>query len=1105
MMRFALAAVLAFLQPVSAYAQFRGRAVVPGIVAVPPVIPTVFAVPGLSAPTPAFNVPAPAAFAAPAASLPAPAATFVPALPAPVSLPALPAPASFPALPAPASLPAPAAPFIPVHLAGPNAADLAPQFFDGTKRPDSAEDSAVPAAPAGIRAGSWDLRPAAKSVASVVVVGPRNFELPEDDSDSDDLMPGISSSKDPDTRSMHTLISSPLDPMEAMMVLRLQFHMTQEQAQAQVERLPAVLKTHFEETLARHAHDSAAEDGAVVHTVRDGLSFWADFSTPTDPEKRAAAAVFMRGTVRRMFSKDFAYGLVYSLAHATSANSRVVDATALSTADRDALVRLAESTGLRTARAGRWLLVGSGTGFHLMRSIMASAQALSDPAQTAKLDKVLGFVARRGISIGRDQHLAAAAFYHPLDRRLAFVMPSRADLNTLSHEGTHARFHAFEDRLDHWLRARNYALPYEVDGPAVAIIGHGGYFNLLNELNSWRLGESFDGGKSDADILALLRDSYGRQAGAEAAAVFGRQWPVERVNGVSVPRLIRRSVRTLNMLEEASVDELGRNAIMTGDGGAQRDFLRLAAARFAKSAAMSEARRRIAAALVERGSDDGVRGAAERLLRPDEKEPAPGSRAAARRDYSKAASTWIKGLAAEGTPVIPLNLTFGAESVFRFAHESGLTDYDAVIRGLQKRFGADAAVVSSSERALFKTILSRPEKGLEAKIKAYLAEFNARGFKTLWTEFAKNPGYDLRKLLVDKHKDEFTPAHAAQLVRWALDGAAPESLKTGAADLLEGLLSAHGLDTLYPRHQLESLQAMQRSMNEAKGVPPDADMPKNRAPGGPHRLLGPEVDRALAKGMFDGNPGIHRLKIIELITQRTYPEELPALRARVVSVLTDATAPRFDQWVARMFMVPADSFLFSAHARWGSSVARAVLDDSSPNATALEFVGEHLRQGLGATLKGPSWGRYHARLDEMTRREAIDAVTGYSPEDAVEYRQALDDLWRLINHADPKVAKSALYALVERPVFFLGLEERLAAAPPTPLIRELLAMTEPGFVPALEAAAASARAPLSPAAAFVPEGAPSLKSPPPAAGVFAPVLRLPARVRAAVSAYFFSK
>lgn len=1104
-MRFTLAGILAFLQPVSAYAQIRGRAVVAGTVAVPPVLPAVFVVPSFSAPAPTFSVPAPPAMAAPTAFLPVPAATVVPALMAPLAPAAIPATAALPSLLAPASLPAPAAAFIPSHLGGPNAAGLAPQFFDGTKPTASAEDSAVPAAPAGIRTGSWDLLPAAKSVASVVVVGPRNFELPDERSDSDDAMPGISSSKDPDARSMHTLISSPLDPMEAMMVLRLQFHMTQEQAQAQIERLPEVLKTHFEETLARHAHESSARDGAIIHTVRDGLAFWADFAAANDPERRAAAAVFMRGTVRRMFSKDFAYGLVHSLAHDTSANSRVVDAAALSSADRNALVRLAEGAGLKMARAGRWLLVGSGAGFHLTRSIMSSAQALNDPAQTAKLDKVLGFVARRGIRIGRDKHLAAAAFYHPLDRRLAFVMPSRADLNTFSHEGTHARFHAFEDRLDRWLRARGYALPYEVDGPAMAIIGRGGYFNLLNELNSWRVGESFDGGKSDAEILALLRDSYGRQAGAEAAAAFGRRWPVERVNGVSVPHLILRSTRALNKLEEASVDELGRNAIKTGDGGAQRDFLRLAAARFAKGSAMSEARRRIAAALVERGADDGVRRAAERLLRPDEKEPVPGSRAAARRNYSEAASTWIRGLAAKGTPVIPLNLTVGAESVFRFALESGLTDYDAVVRGLQKRFGADAAVASSSERELFKTILSRPEMGLEAKIKAYLAEFNARGFKTLWTEFAKNPGYDLRKLLVDKHKDEFSPAHAAQLVRWALDGAAPEDLKTGAADLLERLMSAQGLDTIYPRHQLESLQAMQRSMNESNGVPPDADMPRNRAPGGSHWLLGPEVDRALAEGMFDGNPGIHRLKIIELVTQRTYPEELPALRARVVSVLADATAPRFDQWVARMFMVPADSFLFSAHARWGSSVARAVLDDSSPNATALEFVGEHLRQGLGATLKGPSWGRYHARLDENARREAIEAVTGYSPEDAADYRRALDDLWRMINHTDPKVAKSALYALVERPVFFLGLEERLAAAPSTPLIRELLAMTEPGFAPALEAAAASARAPLSPAAAFAPEGAPPLTPPPPAAGGGAPVLRLPARVRAAVSAYFLSK
>lgn len=1082
-----LAVCLGASPPISAAVSIRLTAPVPaaplgmaGVAGAVPVLTPTLAAPTLSAPAVSLRVPQAAL----------PHAVAAAALPAAVAATAE----------GPVAAEAPAAFAAAAGLAAPRGETKAPLVFDGARQP-STQENAVAAPTPGVRDDSWDLAPAARSRPSVVAIGPRNFELEEKRPDSGDMLDEMRAIKDPDARHFHILTTRPIDPLEAEAALRVAFpELKREQAQAQVQRMPALLKAHFAAVLARHPHKTGERAGAAVHTVEDGLAFWADFASPKDPEARAAAAVFMQSSARRIFDKDLSYSLVRSLCSELSAVSRVVDAAALSKEDRDALTRLAEERGLKTSRSGRWLLVGSGAGFHLMRSVLADAASLKEPAQQAKLDKVLGFLARRGIDIDQDQHLAAAAFYHPLDRRLAFVMPSRADLNTFSHEGTHARFHAFEDGLDRWLAKRGWALPYEDDGPAVALIGHGGYFSLLNELNSWRLGESFDKeGKDDAGIIAVLRDSYGRQAGAEAAAEFGRLWSEARVKGVSVPRLIVESVRALNRLDEAGADDLGRRALEAGEPGPQRDFLRLAAARSRKGATIDGERRRLVAALAARGADEGVRSAAEGLLRPAGTEPAPGSRSAARkarRAYGEAAAEWVKGLAAEGA-IIPFDLGFGAEKVFRFAHERGLSDYDAVIAGLQERFGAEEVSPSRSERALFEAVAARPEAGLEAKLRGYLADFNARGFEALWAEYAKTPDYDLRELLVEKHKAEFTAAHAAQLVRWALAGDTPEALKTGAASLLEGLMSATGLDTIYPSHQLDSLRAMQRSMNASRGADPDAFMPANRPRGPAHPLLGPEVDRALAQGMFDGNPGIHRLKVIELVTQRTYPEELPALRRRVVEVITDAKAARFDQWVARMFMVPADSVLYQAHARWGASVARAVLGGERPNATALEFVGEHLRQGLGPALKGPSWGRTLGRLDAKARAEALAAVAGYSAEDADVYREALDDLWRLMNHPDPKVAKSARYAVAERPVFFIGLEGRLAAAPRTPGLGELLAMTEPGFVPALEAPGAVARAPLAPPAAFKP--AVPAPAPPPAGPGLGGLL---AAARAALLGFF---
>lgn len=132
-----------------------------------------------------------------------------------------------------------------------------------------------------------------------------------------------------------------------------------------------------------------------------------------------------------------------------------------------------------------------------------------------------------------------------------------------------------------------------------------------------------------------------------------------------------------------------------------------------------------------------------------------------------------------------------------------------------------------------------------------------------------------------------------------------------------------------------------------------------------------------------------------------------------------------------------------------------------------------LRAALGAALKGPSWGRYAgARLDAKARREAEEAVAGYSAEDAAAWRQAVEDLWRLLGHPDPKVSTSALYAVAERPAYFLGLESRLAAALADPASPQhaaalrLLGMTEPGFSPLLAPWAAGLPLRRPPAAAF---------------------------------------
>lgn len=895
--------------------------------------------------------------------------------------------------------------------------------------------------------------PAAEPSPSEFLVSDANFEVADEPADPSGLMDELRAIKDPAARDRAWLARSKIEKFDIRRV-ESGARWTPETLDAWARRLPEALKTHFTETLARHEHAATQEDGARTYRVKDGLEFWIDFATPGDPEKRAAAEVFLHGVTRRHLSKDPAYRLVAALTGGPLAVTRIVDAGRLTAGEWSALRRLADDRGLSLARFGRYGLIGSGAGFHLTHAVLLSAQGLSAPALAQRLDRVLTFLARKGIDVGVDENVGAAAFFNPLERRFAYVMPSRAGLNAFSHESTHARFHEFEARLKSWTRARKLAVPYEADGPFVALLADfGGFMNLLNELNSWRTGEAFDGGKSDEAILDILRDSYGRQAGPAAAALFASLWPASRVAGVSVPRLILRAVRALNRLDDAGLRALAGRT----DEPSQMNFLRLVRARHPGGA--PEDLRGLARGLTADGASEAVRETAKALLEAkaaDAVEDPDAARSRERRDYARAAGKWISGFEKDEIKVIPTAMSFGAAAVLRFAAENGLFDYDETIRRMRARWGSDI-VASDDERALFASLAAEPGAAWDDKIVSYLLKYNATGFEALWKGFQEKPSYNLRELLVEKHKADLKAEHVRQLARWALETGVEPELQSASAELLGSLLSAHGFDAIYPPAQLASLQEMQRAMNRKDGRALEDFVPVGRAPASGHWLLS-ALDEGAAAAMFDGKPGTFRLKMIELISQRAFPEELPRLRSRLLGVVTDPKIDRFDQWVARMFLIPSSGQIFQTHYAWGEAVAGAVLADPAPNATALEFVGEFYRLSLGAGFHGPAWGKFNGLLDAARRAEAESAVAKLSPEDAARYRRALDELWRLLGDADEKVRVSALYAIAFRPVFLVGLERRLAAELVDPSSRyrrsaiRLASMAKPGFSPRLDAA-----------------------------------------------------
>lgn len=127
---------------------------------------------------------------------------------------------------------------------------------------------------------------------------------------------------------------------------------------------------------------------------------------------------------------------------------------------------------------------------------------------------------------------------------------------------THSRFHKFTKTLDAWTTTKGYLVPYQIDGPslggmAALYASHGGLFNLLNEVNSWRIGESFEGRGADGDILKTLVEGYGPQAGYEATELLEKVWTPEKLAGKSIPYLIYSEIREFNKMTNDQLVMMG--------------------------------------------------------------------------------------------------------------------------------------------------------------------------------------------------------------------------------------------------------------------------------------------------------------------------------------------------------------------------------------------------------------------------------------------------------------------------------------------------------------------------------------------------------------------
>ena len=347
------------------------------------------------------------------------------------------------------------------------------------------------------------------------------------------------------------------------------------------KRLPRLVKKRFNQTIKNYTVSETSRDEYSVLTIQNGLAFWDSFLKSDSLDERIAAAVFLRTQSRRA-ETDYPVRLLTGLSDRLSYPTQILDTTHLKNHELSVVRRHTLAGKRKSARVGDYLLVGGGNSFFLARKILEAAAKLADKTLSARIYRAVLFLISRGIPIIYDEHQGAAAYYNPSEDQMAYVMPSRADLNTTSHEANHARFQKFQESLRRWIDKKGWAVPYEIDGPSYALFGSvfGSYMNLLNELNSWRIGESFDGGKTDAEILKILRRAYGKQVGWNNVRRWSKQWPARRVKGRSVPKLILESVRKLNTLNEDEISALADAAHEENDAIKAQNFMRLIHARY---------------------------------------------------------------------------------------------------------------------------------------------------------------------------------------------------------------------------------------------------------------------------------------------------------------------------------------------------------------------------------------------------------------------------------------------------------------------------------------------------------------------------------------------
>lgn len=825
-----------------------------------------------------------------------------------------------------------------------------------------------------------------------------------------------------------------------------------------VKDFPLLVKRRIKAcTTSSGGTSSVDADKVTTVALPKAMAFWTCFlgtelvnsSGVAQPDLvgQAAALAWSRHNFPRLKNADSVERLMTRLLDPFQAP--LVSAFKASWLDLDTRTLLAknlEARGYRIFKKDDLVLIGSGPAYFLLVDLISKFDDSNrDQVLSKRLARVVRMMQSEGIPVVQEDLNGAVAFYSPLYDYVSFSIPHGTDANTYTHEMTHARFRRFESALQDWTDAKDYAIPYEIDGPNGGFLfwdyWFGGFMNLLNELNSWRTGESFDGGQTDKEIYKILIEGYGRQAGEEAIKLFEQVWPLSRVEGVSVPKLILRTVRELNALTEAELILKAEKASTDGDVVSMFNVMRLIDKRYSAENLPPEGLTNALIAWAAVGPNDEIKGQASVLVAhyfPQTVDEDMVEWQAILENTSE----YFAPYAIQGAlprvfpmPVLLMLYMIEAENIPLDA-KSGETAFDALVKIVE--FEPFPKTALPTIQKILDIVIKVPGTTVREKLDAFFTDYKATPFADLWDRFQKiNDPYDFY-LLMARHLPALTSTHYETLVEQLLaEGGGQKSV------MAQYLIVA-------------GIQAVTKQAAESGQKLADP-LPWSTA----------KIDELLTAYYFSDTVKGSKEAIGSLLAQLYKPRTLPKFTQALANLALDPNANPGDLRRLNIFFNTFSDEqpkqMLENQSEWANLILDAILQkpntDMKPKPGRALLIAEYFRSIQGHILGLKPWGSNPATRLNAEYRDELQIFELGLPED----RKALlhkwnQRLWDTLSLESGTIREAAIYAIARHPLNLILLESQILKALNSPstlrntraALLKLIVITEKGFLPKID-------------------------------------------------------